>query len=181
MADTPTLYYNALMNMLSAEHSKAQMLKIVTYIGNNQKKFDQLTAIFLTEPYRMSQRASWPLSNCAERYPSLVKKHLPVLLQFAKEENRHPSIKRNVMRIFAIVNIPKNMHGEIMNECIGNIENPSEAIAVQAFSLGILQKLTKIYPEIYSEIEMIIENRLPHASPAFISRVNKYRKAFYTK
>jgi hypothetical protein len=40
------------------EHSKAQSNKIVSWIGNSQKKFDELFNLFLNDEYRVTQRAA---------------------------------------------------------------------------------------------------------------------------
>ncbi|MFT3705019.1 MAG: hypothetical protein QM802_21815 [Agriterribacter sp.] len=43
------------------EHSKAQCNRIVTYVGNNQQRLNELVHLFLTDEYRVVQRAGWPL------------------------------------------------------------------------------------------------------------------------
>ena len=169
--------YTRLLYMLEKEHSKEQMQSIVKYIGSNQQKFDTLVKIFLSEEYRIIQRASWPLGNCVEANPQLAEKHLKKLLQHMQDATQHPAVKRNVLRVFDIIAIPKKLHGELLNDCLENITDPSAAIAVQAYSLGILQKLTLIYPDIRHEVETIIDTRLPNATAAFASRAKKYKKA----
>jgi len=44
---------------LLEEHSKAQTLRIVKYIGTDQKRFDTLMELFYKEEYRVVQRAAW--------------------------------------------------------------------------------------------------------------------------
>ena len=46
------------------------------------------------------------------------------------------------------IEIPKRYHGKIMDACFKYISVPGEAIAVKAFSLSVLEKLSAIYPEI---------------------------------
>lgn len=160
-----------------AEHSKKQMQAIVDFIGDNQQKFDDLITVFLTGEYRIIQRASWPLSNCAELHPPLINKHYKTLIAQMKNPQLHPAVRRNVLRIFETATIPKKYHGNIMNECFTYLENPNEAIAVHAYALGILKKLSKIYPEIKQELVLLIEARLPNATPAFTSRAKHFMKA----
>ena len=52
-----------LLNEILKEHSKAQILKIVKYVGSDQLRFDELIKLFLNGPYRVTQRAGWPISN----------------------------------------------------------------------------------------------------------------------
>ena len=54
---------------LLLEHSKPQTMKIVEFIGADEKHFAELMKIFFAGEYRLTQRAAWPLNYCAERHP----------------------------------------------------------------------------------------------------------------
>ena len=59
-----SIYYcsmNLRAQILKA-HSKANCTKIVNWVGSNQTRFDELFNLFLTDEYRVVQRAGWPLS-----------------------------------------------------------------------------------------------------------------------
>lgn len=76
--------YFSLMNLrqtILAEHSKANCDRIVKWIGDSQKRFDELFALFLVDEYRVVQRAAWPLSYCSINHPGLIQKHLAKLLK----------------------------------------------------------------------------------------------------
>lgn len=166
-----------LINLLEAEHSRSQMQTIVSYIGTSQKKFDDLIKIFLSGQYRLAQRAAWPISNCAAAHPQLINKHFVTLIKMMKDENQHPAVRRNVLRILDnLALIPEKYHGVIMDACFIYISNPFETIACQSFALGILDKLSDTYPEIKPELALIIEDKLPHATAAFKSRAMKILK-----
>ena len=57
------------------------------------------------------------------------------------------SIKRNTIRLLQHVSIPKKIEGEVMGVCFGYLADPDEMVAIKAFSLTVLQKLSKKYPE----------------------------------
>lgn len=167
------LYY-----MLQNGQSKVQTDKIVAWVGIDQQRFDQLFQLLFDDCFRIVQRASWPISYCAIKHPQLLKKHYTKLLRKLDVNNQRSAVKRNILRILdQIENIPSKYHGQIMNYCFKCIENPNEEIAPQAFSLGILKKLSSVYPEIKSELKSIIEIRLPNASAAFKSRAKKILKS----
>lgn len=63
-----------------------------------------------------------------------------------------------------------------MNICMDYIASNDEPVAVKAFSLSILQNLSKQYPEIKNEVKLIIEERWPHETAAFHSRAEKFLK-----
>lgn len=60
-----------------------------------------------------------------------------------------------------------------MTACFNYIPNPDEAIAVKAFSLTVLENLSKQYPEILPELKTIIEDRREYETAAFKSREKK--------
>lgn len=156
-----------------SEHSKAQCDLIVKWVGNSQERFDELFNLFLTDEYRVVQRAAWPLSYCSMAHPPLMKKHLGKLIKNLHKPGIHPAVKRNTIRLMQYLPIPEKYHGEVMDTCFGYISSPEEAAAVKAFALTVLQKLSKKYPEILSEIKLIIEERWDHETPAFKSRAKK--------
>jgi len=152
------------------EHSKEQCNKIVKWIGDSQKRFDELFELFLNDEYRVTQRAAWPLSYSAIAHPGFIKKNFAKLINNLKKPALHNSIKRNSIRLLQHVNIPGKFHGEVMEICFRYVESPTEAVAVKAFSLTVLSNLSKQYPEILPEIKLLIEEQWPHQTAAFKSR-----------
>ena len=63
-----------------------------------------------------------------------------------------------------------------MDICFEYISSPTEAIAVKAFALTILENLSKKYPEIKPELKTIIEDRWDYETAAFHSRAKKILK-----
>lgn len=152
------------------------MEKIVKWVGRSQTRFDELFELFLNDEYRVTQRASWPLSYCAQKHPEFIKKHFGRLFKNLKKSNLHDSIKRNTMRILQDVDIPKRYHGEALNTCFAFIESPTEAAAIKAFSISTLERLLPLYPDIKNELKLIIEERWEHETPAFHVRAKRALK-----
>ena len=161
---------------LLAEHSKAQCIKIVAWVADDQKKFDLLFNLFLTDEYRVVQRAAWPVSYCVIGHPDLIKKHWNKLIKNLQKPHLHDAVKRNSIRLLQDIDIPVKHRGAIMNICFKYVASMNEAVAVKAFSLTVLGKLAKEYPAIIPEIKILIEDQLPHQTPAFRSRVKRLYK-----
>ena len=159
-----------------ADHSKATCNKVVKWIGDSQQRFDELFNLFLHDEYRVVQRAAWPLSYAVMAHPRLIKKHFSQLVKNLQHPNLHDSVKRNTVRLLQHISIPKKYHGEIMNICFDYIASSTEAVAIKAFSLTILQNLSKQYPEIKQELKTIIEDRWNYETAAFKSRAKKILK-----
>jgi len=169
------------MNIKTAllkEHSKKQCNAIVKWVGKDQKRFDELFDLFLHDEYRVVQRAGWPISYCVEKYPGLIKKHFAPLLKNLGKKGIHDAVKRNSVRLLQYVSIPEKFHGEVMDICFRYITSPSEAVAVKAFSITVLQNLAKQYPEIINEIKLVIEERWDYETIAFKTRAKNLLKEF---
>jgi len=158
---------------LLKEHSKANCTRIVNWIGGSAERFSQLVDLFVNDEYRVVQRAAWPLSYVLEAHPELAEKHLPLLLDNLDKAALVAAVKRNTIRALQTVPIPEKYHGIVMNHCFNYISDPAEKAAVKAFSLTVLENLSKTYPDIRGELKLIIEDAIPNESPAFISRAKK--------
>ena len=167
-----------LKKQILKEHSKEQCNKIVNWVGSDKKKFNALFQLFLHSEYRVTQRAAWPLNYCVIAHPHFMEHNYEELLVNLNKPNLHDSIKRNTVRLLQAVNIPEKNEGVVMEICFKYLESPDEAVAIKAFSLSVLGRLAKKYPEIVPEIKLIIEEQLPHQSAAFKSRAKNFMKAF---
>jgi hypothetical protein len=162
-----------LREQILKEHSKANREAIVKLVGTSQERFDELFDLFLNDEYRVVQRAAWPLSYIVIAHPQLIKKHFSSLLKNLEKRGIHDSVKRNTVRLLERVTIPERFHGQVMNICFNYVASPQEAVAVKAFSLTVLERLSQQYPEIKKELKTIIEDRWDYESAAFRSRAKK--------
>lgn len=165
-----------LRETILAEHSKNNCSRIVKWVGNDQQRFDELFRFFLEDEPQVIQRAAWALSYAVIAHPELIKKHFSKLLNNLSKKGLHDAVKRNTVRLLQDIDIPEKFQGQVMNICFDYIISPHEKPAIKAFSLTILQHLTKQYPDIKQELRTIIEDRWDHESAAFRSRGKKILK-----
>jgi hypothetical protein len=156
------------------EHSRAQSEKIARWVGNSSKRYAELMQLFLNEEYRICQRAAWILSVVAEKHTDMAQPHLPAMVKKMSEPGVPVAVKRNVVRILQFVDIPESLHGDVMNICFELLGDLRETIAVRVFSMTVLARLAKIYPDIGQELRIIIEDELSNQpSAGFKSRAKK--------
>ena len=165
-----------LLQLLKDEHSKKQTDRIVAYIGQDKDRFAGLIQLFFSGEYRITQRAAWPLSYCVRRHPDLIRPYFKQLLDNLDRKDIHVAVIRNTMRLLQDVSIPKKFQGRVMNSCFEFIQAPETPIAVKAFGLTVLSNLLADYPEIGSELKLIIEDQWEQATPAFRSRAKRVLK-----
>jgi len=159
------------------EHSKTQALKIASYACASKKNFKELIQCFMANEYRLSQRAAWSVSWAARKNPEMISPYIKDLVSQLQRKDVHDSVIRNSVRVLEQVEIPENFHGEVMNACFAFIETPTTSVAIKAFSLTTLFNLSKQYPEIKTELKLIIEERWDTETAAFRSRGKKILSA----
>jgi hypothetical protein len=165
-----------LINEILKEHSKSQKDKIVNYVNNDPKRFADLVATFLAGPYRVTQRASWPLSYCVERNPGLIKPHLKKIIDFLEKPNEHDAVKRNILRVFQFILIPKSQQGKAVDLCLSFLTDGKQPVAIKVFAMTVLGNIAKENADLKNEIVLIIEDQLPYGSAGFVSRARKTLK-----
>jgi hypothetical protein len=156
------------------EHSKVQAEKIAKWIGRDADRFDGLMTLFLNDEYRAVQRAAWIISLVAAKHPGLIYPNLEKMVKRMAEPGVHVAVKRNVVRVLQHLDIPEELHGEVMNTCFELLADPKETVAVRCFSMTVLDNLSKTYPEIRQELRVVIEEALEQGVTAgFRSRARK--------
>ena len=166
------------MNLKDAilkEHSKKQCERIVKWIGTDKKRFAELFKLFLGNEYTITQRAAYALSVSVEKHPELITPYYKKLLDNLAVPGKHEAVARNTMRLLQFVELPRRYHGRIMHISFRFIEDPSTPAAVKAFSLSVLERLAKIYPDIVNEIRAIVNDRWDQETQAFHSRGRRFR------
>lgn len=155
------------------EHSKPHALKIANYACECKKNFTELMNCFLDEEYRLAQRAAWCVSFAAQKQPQMIYPHIKNLVAVLQKKNVHDAVIRHSVRVLQQIELPVKFHGEVMDGCFKLLENPTTPVAIKGFSLTALFILSKTYPEITSELKLIIENSFEQETPAFKSRAKK--------
>jgi hypothetical protein len=158
-------------------HNRTQALRIVRYVGKDTARFKSLVDVYLEGPYRVTQRASWPLGICVENYPPMVKPHLKRLLDFLKRPGTHDAVRRNTMRLLQYAEIPKRNHGQVVNVCFEYLQQKNIAVAIKVFAMSVLRKIIDDQPELLQELKVILEDQFPFATAAFRSRARKVLKS----
>ncbi|MBK8305475.1 MAG: hypothetical protein WBC19_14145 [Pyrinomonadaceae bacterium] len=162
-----------LRDEILAEHSKQQTAKIVDWVGDDPERFAELMRLFLGDVYRITQRAGWPLSNCVEKYPDLIKPYFAKLLKQLARDDVHNAVRRNVVRLLQFVEIPKRYAGRVFDACYDLLADPTQAVAVRCFSLTVAAKVAKDSPELLDELRFIATKYPQVATAGFRSRTRR--------
>lgn len=165
----------AIQEMLNKEHSRRQTGRVVKAIGTNPERFKELLACYYSTDPVIAQRAAWALGHCVPQYPGLIKNHLKKLLLFIQKPGLHSAMKRNVVRMLEYIEIPENLEGLAADVCFQFIKDPKETIAVKAFSLGVLLRLSLKYPDLQPELIGELDRLSNGSSAGLKNRIGKVR------
>ena len=165
---------------LKAEHSKALTKKIVAEIISEPTRMKEIVDLILDAPYRITQRAAWPLSVVAEKHPELLEPYLPILIRKLEEKGNHPAINRNIVRALQYITIPKKLEGQVLDNCFNLLNSKDEPLAVRCFSMTVIHNLVEKYPDIKPELVSSISAQLDHQSAGFRARGRKILKQLQT-
>ena len=151
------------------------MVKLSGLITGDQNLFEELMTYFFDNDYRLNQRSAWVLSHCCNKNPELIKPYIEDIIHNLSRDIP-VAVKRNSVRILQFVDIPKDMSGDLAEQCFTFLNDQTEPVAVQVFAMTVLFNITKNFPALKTELRYVIENKMPYGSPGFVSRGRKILK-----
>jgi hypothetical protein len=158
---------------LLEDHSKRHTGTIAAYTGNDTERFGVLMSLFTGGETRLVQRSAWVLSYVIRKHPSLLTPYLAQTIDLLKTPGLPTAVPRNILRVLQDIPLPESVHEPLMDACFRFIADPAAPIAVKAFSLTVLDNLSRTYPEIRGELVTTVQERLPYETAAFRSRARK--------
>ena len=161
---------------ISGDYSKYTSKRIVNLIGPDQEKFSQLVELMFCDNKVVANRAAFYLRHCYEAFPFLVKPHISRMI-FALQNPLTDAVKRCITGIMQDADIPEDEEGILADKCFQYLNSAKETIAVKVFSMTVLFRVVKKYPELKMELEESIRTQLPYGSAGFKNRGQKILKA----
>lgn len=165
-------------DLLLQEHSVKQSMAIVKYIGNNEKRFEELIILFFHGDTIITQRASLALKYFVKNNATCLNPYFKKLINNLSN-NVPVAVKRNTLRIFQDCDVPKECWGKLTDVCLTYLKSNKETIAVKVFSMSIVLKIGRHHLPLLNELKISIEDQLYKASPGFRSRASKVLKEIY--
>jgi len=164
-----------LLSELKIDSSGARVRKIAWHVLEHPETFEELMSCFLSEDYRIAQRASNVVNHCVESKNELVYPYINTIIEHLKK-TVHDAVKRNSMRMFQFIDIPEEYLGEIAGLGFKYLDSEKEAVAIRVFSMTVLYNITRKFPGIKDELKMMIEDHLPYGTAGFKARAKKVLK-----
>lgn len=155
------------------EHGRANAQIIADFVGQDVERFAELVRAMLGGERVVAQRAAFSVGIVAERHPVLVKPHLKRMLD-ALEQPMHNAVHRNIIRILQACELPRALHGRIIQAMFMRMTETAQPIAVRAFAITVAERIVLFNPELGREFELMLEDLLRNdPGPAIRSRASK--------
>jgi 8-oxo-dGTP diphosphatase len=156
---------NNMMSMKEAEW-------VATSAIDNPAIFLKLFEYSLSSDKKLAFRASWTLTKVCDRFPEII---YPYLAQIVETLNKidNESTLRCLLRIISLSDLEKisnQQQGLLADFCFSVLNSGFSAIAVKAYSMEILYKLSLIYPELTNELSTSISILMEDGSAGITAR-----------
>lgn len=161
-----------LTSELLKENSVGNINSVTQYFIDHPEELESLISLVDHKNVKVKNRASWVLSKLGEKIPSRVATFYNQLFDIVAQTDSG-TIRRNLMRGLQFLEIPEELEGRTIDLCLLLLQDKNQPIAVKAIALTISSGIALKYPEFSGELESIIMEQLPYASPGFKHRANK--------
>jgi hypothetical protein len=142
----------------SAIDNPAIFLKLLEYSHSSDKK--------------LAFHSSWTLSKVCDKFPEIIYPFLSQIVDSLARLNNESTL-RSFLRIISLSDLNKinnREHGLLADYCFGALNSGFSAIAVKAYSMEILYRLSLIYPELTNELSASIRVLMEDGSAGIVAR-----------
>jgi hypothetical protein len=143
--------------------------RIAKQICSDPKKAKEFVKLIFDEDTNVSMRSVWILSHVSAKNPEIISPYLPQFLKYLNSKDPHPGTIRCILNCIEEFDIPEKYCGEIFDHCMNYTKNATLPHAIRAFSITILGHICQKYPELKSEVELILSELKTFPQPASIT------------
>lgn len=160
--------------------SKEATLKLKEMAMSEPATLDLLVKVFLTDEVKLCWHAGWSLFKISDSKKDLLEKYLPAIIE-KLPKMKHQSQRHSALRIIKNYDIQDEMHqGILVDTGINFILKNEHPPNLKYFSIIIIEKIAKKYPELLNELSLSIEASLPHWTTAYIVKFGKKKLLEYS-
>lgn len=156
---------NQIMGMKEAEWVAASAI-------DNPVIFRRLIEFSFSPDKKLAFRASWTLTKVCDRFPELITPYISQIIE-ALNNLENESAERSFLRIISMSDLSRfssKHQGILADHCFTALKSGFSAIAIKAYSMEILYRLSLIYPDLALELAASIKIILEDSTAGITSR-----------
>ena len=167
-----------LQSMINSMLSIREINWVATSAVDNPAIFSKLLEYSYSGDRRLAFRASWILTKVCDNHPELISPHLAEIIE-ALPVLSNQSVQRSFFRILSLSNLENltsRHQGFLTDFSFAALNSGFSAIAIKAYTMEILYKLTLIYPELAIELASSIRVLMENGSAGIVAKGNTILK-----
>jgi 8-oxo-dGTP diphosphatase len=144
----------------------------------NPSLFRKLLEYSMSDDRKLAFRASWTLTKVCDKFPEIIYPHLSRIAD-ALPRFENDSVIRSFLRILSLsdmARVPEKQQGLLADYCFAELNSADSPIAIKAYSMEILYRLSVIYPHLANELAASIRVLMEEGSAGIIARGNAVLK-----
>ncbi len=161
--------------------SKAEISATANEIVNAKTDFTQLFDL-LIKNNQVAMRTAWLIENILIPNPKIHKPYFNFLAK-AYLKTKSSSVRRNIGKTIAQMEIPENWEDELYDFTTKMIVDSNEVVATKVHAMIIAANIASKYPELIPELKETIEGQFEKNTVAFRAAskraFKKFKKAGY--
>ena len=159
-------------------HTARELKKeeIAGILGPDEETYAQLVELAFSGEMPECWRATWIMDYLAELHEWIAEPHIDRI--WSEIPKNHPvGVTRSALRLLCRYNIPEKYQGIATDLCLNWMVQEAVPVAIKVFSMEILLKIAKIYPEMAPEFVEIILQQAENNSGGYKARAQHVVKA----
>ncbi len=145
---------NELQGMIMNEMGMKAVDWVASSAIENPAVFRKLLEYSYSDDRKLAFRSSWTLTKVCDKFPEIIHPHLSDIVESLPRIDNE-SVQRSFLRIISLSDLQRlnsRHHGILADLCFTLLRSGLSAIAVKAYSMETLFKLSLIYPELSNEL-----------------------------
>lgn len=162
---------NRIMGMKEAQWAAASVIENPVLL----KKFIEFS---YSPDQKLAFHASWILTKACDKSPEIIYPYLPDIIESLPGLGNESAL-RSFLRILSLSDpgrLSGRHQGLLADVCFKLLNSGFSAIAVKAYSMEILYRLTVIYPELATELALSIRSIMDIDSAGIVSKARTILK-----
>ncbi|MBN1386982.1 MAG: (deoxy)nucleoside triphosphate pyrophosphohydrolase [Bacteroidales bacterium] len=127
-------------------------------IIENQEILDLMVDYSFSEDKQLAFRASYCITRAEEKVPGITEKYYGFFAESLMQLDNESVIRAflKILNTYDFNKLNEDHHGFIADSCFGWLNSGKSSIAIKAYSMDALYKLSVIYPELVTELRSSI-------------------------
>jgi 8-oxo-dGTP diphosphatase len=145
---------------------------LATSAIENSAIFLKLLEYSYSQDQKLAFHASWTLTKVCDKYPEIIIPYLPQITETLYKIGNESTL-RSFLRIISLSDLnmlSQHHHGLLTELCFNKLNSGFSAIAIKAYSMEILYRMYRIYPDLAGELSVSIRNTMDTESAGLISK-----------